>query len=223
MSDDKRNVHQRLAAAMEKVTYIQKEYKPGMSYKIVSHDVVTAKVRPALLENGIVYYPVDLQHVNNGNRAEVVLKVRFANIDDPQDFFDVPSLGYGIDKQDKGPGKAISYAVKYALLKAMGLETGEDADHDDIDHVDREQEERERRQAQKASEDAAKAADARMAAQEYVHGVVARLQTSDGVGAATVLQDEQAKIARIQSGYPELFKRIETAARNAGAPMREVA
>ncbi len=128
-----RNIHQRLAAAMDDVKYIQKE-DSSIGYKIVSHDKVTAKVRPALLNHGIVYYPVDLQHVNNGNRAEVLLTVRFVNIDDPADFFDVPSLGYGIDKQDKGPGKAISYAVKYALLKAMGLETGEDADHGDEDH-----------------------------------------------------------------------------------------
>lgn len=31
---------------------------------------------------------------------------------------------------DKGPGKAISYAVKYAYLKAFALETGDDPDHD---------------------------------------------------------------------------------------------
>jgi hypothetical protein len=39
-------------------------------------------------------------------------------------------LLYGIDDSDKGPGKAISYAVKYALLKALGLETGDDPDED---------------------------------------------------------------------------------------------
>ena len=52
------NVHQRLAAAMNVVKYIQSERKPNMQYNTVSHDKVTAKVRPALLENGIVYYPV---------------------------------------------------------------------------------------------------------------------------------------------------------------------
>jgi hypothetical protein len=38
------------------------------------------------------------------------------------------SFGYGIDDQDKGAGKAMSYAVKYALLKTLGLETGDDPD-----------------------------------------------------------------------------------------------
>lgn len=125
-----KNIHQRLAEAMKAVTYVQKEKKKGMQYSIVSHDAVTAKVRPALLNAGIVYYPVGMEHDQNGNRTEVSLRVRFVNIDNPEDFIEVPALGFGIDQQDKGPGKAISYAVKYALLKALGLETGDDPDHD---------------------------------------------------------------------------------------------
>lgn len=127
---ENKNVHQRLAKAMESVDYIQKEKKSGMNYTIVSHDAVTAKVRPVLLANGIVYYPVRCEHIHNGNRAECSMTVRFANIDNPSDFIDVPTFGYGIDTQDKGPGKAMSYAVKYALLKALGLETGDDPDED---------------------------------------------------------------------------------------------
>lgn len=123
-----KNLHQRLAEAMDKVRYVQKEKKQGMQYSVVSHDHVTAKVRPALLEAGIVYYPVNLSYVQNGNRTEVMLSVRFVNTDNPEDFIEVPSLGFGIDSQDKGSGKAISYAVKYALLKALGLETGDDPD-----------------------------------------------------------------------------------------------
>lgn len=134
MTDKPKNVHQRLAAVMQDVTYIQKERKAGMNYTIVSHDAVTAKVRPALLAQGIVYYPVRCDYSHNGNRAECAMTVRFVNIDDPADFFDVPTFGYGIDPQDKGPGKAMSYAVKYALLKALGLETGDDPDQDSIPH-----------------------------------------------------------------------------------------
>jgi hypothetical protein len=124
------NIHQRLAAVMRDVTYIQKEKKQGMRYSIVSHDAVTAKVRPALLQNGVIYYPMHLNMNQAGNRTECTMIVRFANIDEPDDCIDVASAGYGIDDQDKGPGKAISYAVKYALLKALGLESGDDPDED---------------------------------------------------------------------------------------------
>lgn len=125
-----KNLHQRIAAAMAKVTYIQKEKRQGMRYSIVSHDAVTAKVRPALLEEGVIYYPVEMSGHQHGNRTEAHMVVRFVNIDDPSDAIDVPSFGFGIDDQDKGPGKAMSYAVKYALLKTLGLESGDDPDED---------------------------------------------------------------------------------------------
>ena len=70
----------------------------------------------------------------DGNRVELKLDIRFVNIDEPADYTDVPSFGFGIDSQDKGPGKAMSYAVKYALLKTLGLETGDDVERDNIEH-----------------------------------------------------------------------------------------
>ena len=119
---------------MEAVKYIQKDQPSGMKYSIVSHDKVTAKIRPEMVANGVVYYPVNLRYEQQGNRTQVQLDLRFANIDDRNDFIDVSCIGYGCDNQDKGPGKAVSYAVKYGLLKALGLETGDDPDLDDIDH-----------------------------------------------------------------------------------------
>jgi hypothetical protein len=125
---DNPNIAQRINAAMAEVEYIQKQ-KPkdqGMKYTYVSHDAVTAKVRPILQGHGVVYYPRDLAVTQNGNRTEAVFNVRFENIDDRTDYIDVATFGYGVDNQDKGPGKAMSYGIKYALLKVLGLETGDD-------------------------------------------------------------------------------------------------
>lgn len=120
---------------MNEVKYVQKESKRGMRYSIVSHDAVTAKVRPSLVKHGVIYYPVHMYTSQDGNRTVCDLTVRFQSVDNPESFIDVRSLGYGIDDQDKGPGKAISYAVKYALLKTLGLETGDDPDYDqDVQH-----------------------------------------------------------------------------------------
>jgi hypothetical protein len=123
-----RNIAQRIAAVMGEVDYVQKERKSGMNYSIVSHDAVTAKVRPLLHKHGVIYYPRGLNVQQNGNRTEAVFTVRFENIDERTDYIDVETMGYGVDPQDKGPGKAISYGVKYALLKVLGLETGDDPD-----------------------------------------------------------------------------------------------
>ena len=122
------NIAQRINAAMAEVDYVQKEKKQGMNYSIVSHDAVTAKVRPILQGHGVVYYPRNMTVQQNGNRTEAVFDVRFENIDDRGDFIDVATFGFGVDPQDKGPGKAMSYGVKYALLKVLGLETGDDPD-----------------------------------------------------------------------------------------------
>lgn len=131
-AEDRRNIHQRLHAVMLEVDYVQKDRTIG-SYKVVTHDAVTAKVRPFLVKHGVIYYPQNMVHAQDGNRTEVHLDLVFANVNDPKDFVAVPTFGYGIDQQDKGPGKAVSYAVKMALLKALGLETGEDADDDNTE------------------------------------------------------------------------------------------
>lgn len=120
-------IYTKLHAVMQEVDYIQKEKKQGMRYSIVTHDAVTAKVRPIMVKHGVLYYPASLTLNQQGNRTECQMVVRFVSVEDGSSI-DVHSAGYGIDDQDKGPGKAISYAVKYALLKALGLESGDDPD-----------------------------------------------------------------------------------------------
>jgi hypothetical protein len=137
MMTEKLTLLQRINAVQREVDYVQKEKKQGMRYSIVSHDAVTAKVRPLMVKHGVVYYPVgsDMQQI--GNRTQIKMAVRFVSVDDATDFIDVETAGYGIDDQDKGPGKAISYAVKYALLKCLGLESGDDPDQDqNVTHRD---------------------------------------------------------------------------------------
>ena len=124
------NILQRINAVMKELDYLQKEKKSGMQYSFVSHDKVTGAIRPLLVKHGIVCWPSQFDVKQEGNRTQLHCKVVFANIDEPEDAFEVDSFGYGIDAQDKGPGKAISYAVKYALLKTFALETGDDPDQD---------------------------------------------------------------------------------------------
>lgn len=136
MTTTPNNILQRLHAVMKEVDYIQKEKKQGMRYSIVSHDAVTGKVRPLMVKHGVVYWPEGFHIEQVGNRTQLICKVIFASVDNPADRIEVSTAGYGIDDQDKGPGKAISYAVKYALLKALGLETGDDPDLDqDVQHT----------------------------------------------------------------------------------------
>jgi hypothetical protein len=128
------NIHQRMFEVMKSVKYIQKgDRKVNGQYTFVSHDAVVEKLRPAFIENGILPIATIVNHTQEGNRSEVDIEVKFCNIDDPSDFITVNGFGYGIDNQDKGPGKAVSYAVKYCFLKTFCLETGDDPEKDNID------------------------------------------------------------------------------------------
>lgn len=125
-----KNILQRINAVMQELDYLQKEKKSGMQYSFVSHDKVTGAIRPLLVKHGIVCWPHSLDVKQEGNRTQLLCKVIYASVDDPRDNIDVESFGYGIDSQDKGPGKAMSYAMKYAHLKTFSLETGDDPDND---------------------------------------------------------------------------------------------
>ncbi|AST86251.1 hypothetical protein CIG66_07145 [Ralstonia pseudosolanacearum] len=130
-----KNIHQRMLDVMRAVGYVQKEDKKvNGQYTFVSHDAVKAKIRPALIENGILPIPTIKSHTQDGNRTEADVVVKFVNVDKPDDFIEIELFGYGIDPQDKGPGKAMSYAVKYAFLNGFCLETGDDPERDNIPH-----------------------------------------------------------------------------------------
>ena len=132
-----KNIYQRILAVMTDLTYIQKESKKvNNQYTFVSHDAVSKAIHPKLVEHGISMVPTVKGWAQGGNRTSATVLVKFINADQPNDFVEVEYFGFGIDGQDKGPGKAISYATKYAMLKVFVLETGDDPERDMIEHVD---------------------------------------------------------------------------------------
>ena len=133
--DDTLNIYQRLNCVMKCVKTI---YKDGTNshqkYKFVSHDNVSKALHDPLCENGIMMVPTVKNYEADGNKVTLVMQVSFVNIDDPSDKVVVETVGIGLDNQDKGIGKAISYAIKYCMLKMFCLETGDDVDNDSIAH-----------------------------------------------------------------------------------------
>jgi len=131
------NIYQRVNAVMKKVVYVQKDVSVtgAGSYKAVSHDMVLAVLRPAMLENGIVTRVQlvegtviefrDLEKDRKMHLYQASYRVDFVNMDNPEDFLSTIFPAHASDTLDKGPGKATSMAVKYAMLKTFGLETGE--------------------------------------------------------------------------------------------------
>ena len=149
--NDKLNIYQKMLKATMDIERVAKKLDVSMgakgSYKAVGEGDVLRAVKPVEISLGIYSYPVDRQLLDtqvltvikdyNGNRTEsnqILFRLettyRFVNVDDPKEFIDIKTYGDGVDSQDKAPGKAMTYADKYALLKAYKIETGEDPDKD---------------------------------------------------------------------------------------------
>jgi hypothetical protein len=128
------NVFQRINAIKERVAYVRKD-KQVENYKAVTHDAVTAEVRPWFVEQGILILPVELSShtlevgkTQKGSaiyRFEAKYRIDFVNVDHPDDRLSIELTAHANDHGDKAPGKAVSYATKYAILKVLQLETGE--------------------------------------------------------------------------------------------------
>ena len=131
MSTKKPNIYQKINRVMARVGVVKYEDKRvNNQYSYLSHDAVVRSVRQQMVIEGIVMRLAVADMVQNGNRTELKAAFHFVNTDDPQDFVEVQSIGFGIDGSDKGPGKAISYAKKYSLLTCFLLEA---VDHADVE------------------------------------------------------------------------------------------
>lgn len=134
------NLYQRLNEVRKTNDYIKKDKEvKGSGYMAVTHDAVTAALRPDLIKQGVLVVPSlvsgTMRVAETGTktakgvpfiRLEAEVQVLFINVDEPSDLMSIIVPAHAIDQGDKAPGKLVSYAVKYAMLKVFSIETGED-------------------------------------------------------------------------------------------------
>jgi len=148
MAEKTLNIYQRMCAATAEISRVAKNLEVGFgksSYKAVGEADVLAAVKPVEEKYGIYSYPVSREIIESGvlenvseyngqttTKKQFQMRVstvyRFVNVDNPTEFIDITTYGDGVDSQDKAPGKAMTYADKYALLKAYKIMTGDDPD-----------------------------------------------------------------------------------------------
>lgn len=132
---DSLNIYQRLDFVRQAVDYVKKDAQ-NKGYKAVSHDAVTSEVRPFLIKYGVIIVPRQLRGKvkDSGTttasgipiiRYEARYEIDFISIHHPEEMVTIPIETHALDYGDKAPGKAISYATKYAILKVLSIETGE--------------------------------------------------------------------------------------------------
>lgn len=139
-------IFEKMAAIAKEVGVVAKnlsvETGKGKGYKAVSEGDVLAAIKPLEDKYGVYSYPISRRVVDSGTmvstlrdgseKKQLYLRIettyRFVNLDNPADTMEVMTYGDGVDSQDKAPGKAMTYADKYALLKAYKIMTGDDPD-----------------------------------------------------------------------------------------------
>ena len=154
------NIFQRMSAITNEINKVAKNLSVGTgksAYKAVGEADVLAAVKPAEEKYGVYSYPYDREIIETAiltttsewdgkvtEKKNQFLRVRtvyrFVNVDKQDEYIDITTFGDGVDSQDKAPGKAMTYADKYALLKAYKIITGDDPDQKYSDEMkDKEQ------------------------------------------------------------------------------------
>ena len=141
----KMNIYEKLSMITEEIGVVEKGLKVQVnktsSYKAVSERDVLDAVKPIEKKYRVYSYPVKREVIDRdtlvseneyGTKNTLFMRIettyRFVNIDNPSDSIETTVYGDGLDTGDKAPGKAMTYADKYALMKAYKLSTGDDPD-----------------------------------------------------------------------------------------------
>lgn len=140
--DSKGKILEALNSLMKEVKFAPKEKNPNLKYEIVTYDGLLDEVRDKAIAHGLVLIPSGCQHTNctpyerQGYENKTIhMKCdsyifTFTLWHSSGESLTVQVPAIGVDEQDKGPGKAMTYAAKYAWLQVMMLKRGDDPDQE---------------------------------------------------------------------------------------------
>jgi hypothetical protein len=137
------NLRQKLAEVRRRIGYIQKRgFNERNNYSYVTAADLAGAVGDILAELGVVVVPslesITYEAGRNGGAevsrsAQVVMSYTFTDVD-TGDEITAKVAGQGLDSGDKAPYKAMTGALKYALLQSFLLATGDDPEDERVSH-----------------------------------------------------------------------------------------
>ncbi len=95
-------------------------------YKVYSYPCYREILESQTLESESTYSGTTTKKTSFFSRIKTIY--RFVNTEKPDEYIETITFAEGIDPQDKGSGKAMTYGDKYALMKAYKISTGDDPD-----------------------------------------------------------------------------------------------
>ena len=149
-----KNITEAILSVMVEVKGVEKTMDVGSSnssYKGVSDQLVKETIRPSMIKHGLAIIPKSVEAKTTTDRWEensqygakqkqstfTEVKTTYMLLHKSGESLEVCGYGHGVDSQDKGAGKATTYALKYALLYLFLVPTGklDDADETHSDDV----------------------------------------------------------------------------------------
>ncbi len=137
------NITKAILEVMKEVTNIEKKMNVGsasFSYKAISDSMVRDQVKDSMVKNGLVIVPTGVTAKTTTDRWDEGGKSKQSILTEATTTYllmhdsgeSIPLAGYGqgVDTQDKGAGKATTYALKNVLLDTFLIIKGEDMDTD---------------------------------------------------------------------------------------------
>ena len=144
MEINQMNIFEKLSNITNEISSVNKNLTVGegkSSYKAVGEADILKAVKELEFKYRVYSYPVNREVLestmytttnNYGEKNNIFSRIkttyRFVNIDKPDEYIETITFAEGIDTQDKGSGKAMTYSDKYALMKSYKIITGEDPD-----------------------------------------------------------------------------------------------
>ncbi len=140
MAGDKISLASKIAKVMQAVGYVEKGgTNAAQGYKFVQASAVADKVRAELVKLNISMTPSQVGIVNmgltpSGKQSTITLLYTWTLTDgETGETLNFQSVGTGADSGDKAAYKAATGALKYALLTAFLIPTGDDPENDSGD------------------------------------------------------------------------------------------
>jgi len=143
-----KNIAQAIINVMTEVKNIEKKMNVGTgdsSYKAVADSMVRNELKDAMVKNGLVILPIVVQATTKIDRWEEETKygtkkmkqsiltdahTKYLLLHTSGESIELSGYGQGVDTQDKGAGKATTYALKNVLLDTFLIIKGDEMDTD---------------------------------------------------------------------------------------------
>lgn len=142
---DKKNITKAILEVMKEIKGIEKDSNIGTgsySYKGVKDQQVKQIVGRSMQAHGLAIIPTSVEEDTQfadwdegGKHKQSIftkVKTKYLLLHESGESLEIAGYGHGVDNQDKGAGKATTYALKYALLYMFMIPTGDIDDTEEI-------------------------------------------------------------------------------------------